>query len=183
MHLIDSEVSVIEIDGLGSLKRPDDLGELRSGDPALGIYRNPLFVGARAFWSSDLFAAAKHPILSGPAWLDVTGRAKSVAEEPGMQVLAGLWSIDWLIEVDPEGGFVELVFQWGDQVFTKAIDRPGLYSVTQSAAWPDGGPAVARIASSRPHFQGKVRFAGAAVTYLGAVLPQNRETLEPLEES
>lgn len=182
LSLIDSAAQVFEISGFGVMRRPVDLGELRVADPALGIYRDVLVVGDRAFWSSLLFARQGQDASQANAWLDVTGRARLVAEDPWMSLLPGRWSIEWIVEVDPEGGFLEFLFQWGDQEFIKSINRPGRYSVTQSANWVIGGHAPARIVSSRPHFQGRIKFMGAVVNFLGSCPSEAPVIEEPLQE-
>lgn len=181
LRLVDAETAVIEVDGLVALKRPGDLGELRADDPALGVYRRRLASGGRAFWSAVLFAGGQGRSISATGWQDLTGRVMPVAADPAMSLISGQWSIEWLIEVDPEDGFVELLFQWGGEIFKKSIAQPGLYSVIQSAELNSGGHMIATITSARPHFQGKARFSGALVTYLGA-LSQRVPTPEELQE-
>ncbi|GAW42086.1 hypothetical protein SH203_02500 [Brevundimonas sp. SH203] len=181
VRLVDAETTVIEVAGLAALKRPGDLGELRAADPALGVYRSDLAAGGRAYWGAALFADGQDRSISASGWQDLTGRVMPVAADPAMSLFSGQWSIEWLIEVDPEDGFVELLFQWGGQDFMKSINQPGLYSIVQSVEWQPGGHMIATITSARPHFQGKVRFSGAVVTYLGAVSPKTLET-EELQE-
>jgi hypothetical protein len=178
VRLIDAETYLVDVSGLGVLKRPDDLGELRAIDPALGIYRSDLSLGGRAFWGPVLFAAGQDQIISDAGWRDLTGRSMRVAADPAMALFPGQWSIDWLIEVDPEGGFVELLFQWGGQESRKSINRPGLYAVVQSLEWRSGGHVTATITSARPHFQGRVKLSGAVITYLGPVPPGSLDTEE-----
>ena len=165
--LVSADWTVIDLDGLGPLDRPADLGELRAADPALGVYGSRSSPGARAFWSPVLFTAAADEQTADVAeWVDMTGRIKAVADDPGMSLGAGPWSIEWLVDVNPEGGVVDLLFQWGDQELLEVVRRPGRYSVTQSAQWALGGHARARIQSFRPHFQGRARLVGAVVTRL-----------------
>lgn len=165
--LISAEKTAMVLNGLGSLERPADLGVLRAADPALGVYESHLSRGVRAFWSPVLFTTAPqdetHP---ASGWVDITGRVKPVADDPGMSLPAGRWSIEWLVDVNPEGGAADLLFQWGDQELREVVTRPGRYSATQSAQWTVGGHARARILSFRPHFQGRARLVGAVVTRL-----------------
>lgn len=181
--LINAERKAIDLDGLGPLECPADLGELRAADPALGVYGSTPSPGARAFWSPVLFTAAAYEQTADVAeWVDMTGRIKAVADDPGMSLGAGPWSIEWLVDVNPEGGVVDLLFQWGDQELLEIVRRPARYSVTQSAQWAVGGHARARIQSFRPHFQGRARLVGAVVTRLKQALGQGSEAPIPPTE-
>lgn len=181
--LINAETTVIDLDGLAPLERPVNLGELRAADPALGVYGKRPSPGARAFWSPALFTTAAHDQTADAAgWVDMTGRIKNVADDPGMSLGVGPWSIEWLLDVNPEGGVVDLLFQWGDQELHEVVGRPGRYSITQSAHWVVGGHARASIQSFRPHFQGRAKLIGAVVTRLAqASDPGARAARSPTE--
>lgn len=144
-------------------------GKLRPADPALNIYQSAKEIGQTAFWGPELFIVnpAEEGSYDCRAWRDLTGGSAAIAGNPHMALPAGHWQIEWLFELDPENGLVDIQFVWGPENHTFSCNRPGVYTVTQDAVLTESGFIAAHIQTARPHFQGRARFRGAVITYKG----------------
>ena len=144
-------------------------GKQRQADPALGIYISPQRPGQRSYWDASLFSidSSIDSRSTASEWLDLTGANKAIADNPHMPILRGVWGIEWLVEIDPENGLADLHFCWGEGSENLECMQPGIYTFHQEALVEETTVLAARIATARPHFQGRARLRGAIVTYKG----------------
>jgi len=149
----------------------DYSGELCLPDPALGIYVSPLQPGRRAYWDASLFSidSVVDSRTAASEWIDLTGRVKTLADSPHMSLARGVWEVEWLVELDPENGVLEIHFGWGNQSHNISCATPGVYTLKQVADLEAPMAVHARVTTTRPHFQGRGRLRGAIVTYKGAL--------------
>lgn len=147
----------------------DYSGELYLPDPALAIYVSPLQPGRRAYWDASLFSINSEgdSRTAVSEWIDLTGAVKTLADSPHMSLTCGVWEVEWLVELDPENGVLEIHFGWGNQSDNITCTTPGVYTFKQVADLEVPMAVVARVTTVRPHFQGRGRLRGVIVTYKG----------------
>jgi len=139
---------------------------------ALDIYRSlPPFVGAEASWEPYLFAYDSDRAvlkLGAQKEVDLTGRARLLIFGPQITLSPGLWKIHAHVLVDPEGSRSCLTVSWGNSkeqtTRTTEIATPGVYQISLYTDWKVSSEAELKIASSRPHFRGSVKFLNASVS-------------------
>jgi len=129
-----------------------------------------VFMDGQALWSSGLFTYDDRNAATAPqsGRLDVTGRPRFLMGGPYISMPAGVWQAKVSLAFDHEVSNRRFRIDWGGvETFTTwefSPGRGGVFDITLTFAWNEGGPAELRLLLLEGVFHGSVLFGGAVIS-------------------
>ncbi len=161
---------VLDLGGGLVVRAPELPTPSRGRVPRLGFYEDGPVPARNHVWRFRLEGFDADARQDGD-WFDLTGRARAILSGPNVFLPPARWRLSATVELDPLGGAIELMTQWGGASLEKAkermlVDTPGVYAFELEAELDRCDMAEWLVTLDRAHFKGRLRFLGAEIVRL-----------------